>query len=423
MSHLAARDSAAIWHPFTQRGMGAEPLPVIAARGARLTLEDGRDVIDGISSWWCNTLGHGHPELVAAAAGQMAVLDHVMFAGLTHEPAVTLAEDLLRALPPGYGKVFFSDNGSTACEVALKLALQLFHNRGKARMRIVALEGAYHGDTFGAMAAGARGIFSAPFEGHLFPVDRLPIEGGAEACGRLERLCASGEVAAFIFEPLVQGAGGMRMYAASVLNSYIEIARRHGVVTIADEVMTGFGRLGPLFASSLLDHAPEVICLSKGITGGTLPLAVTVVRDALFDEFVSADHSRTFFHGHTYTANPVACAVARRALALTQKEECWLNRARIEEAHMTFAEELASRADVSRVRVCGTILALDLIGMERGYTSSAGRGVSAMLLERGALLRPLGDVLYVLPPYCTTSGELGVLYGAIRGLLDERKRA
>jgi adenosylmethionine-8-amino-7-oxononanoate aminotransferase len=417
MSDLIERDERVVWHPFTQRGMGGESFPVVSARGTKLFLEDGRSVIDAISSWWCNTLGHGHPELVKAAAEQMARLDHVMFANFTHEPAVSLAEDLLSALPKGYGKVFFSDNGSTACEVALKLAVQLFHNRGEKRSRIAALQGAYHGDTFGAMAAGARGLFTKPFERMMFNVLYLAPEGGADEYATFEEACRKGDLAAFIFEPLLQGAGGMRMYSQSVLEEYLSIARRYGVVTIADEVMTGFGRLGPLFASSLLSRRPDIVCLSKGLTGGTLPLAVTVVDDALASEFVSPDHSRTFFHGHTYTGNPTACAVARRAVALTQSAECEAARARIESTHRSFAQVLEGSAAVTNVRVLGTVLAFDRVAALKGYDSTSARGVADYFIRRGVLVRPLGEVLYVLPPYCITDEELGEVYRAIEEFL------
>jgi adenosylmethionine-8-amino-7-oxononanoate aminotransferase len=415
-STLVERDRRCVWHPFTQRGMGGEPLPVVSALGSTLRLEEGREVLDGISSWWCNTLGHGHPELLKAAREQMERLDHVMFASFTHEPAVALAEELIEAAPPGYGKVFFSDNGSTACEVAIKMAVQLFSNRGaRHRTWVVALEDSYHGDTFGAMAAGERGVFSAPFDEMLFRVERVPAQGGAAGQERMREICSRGDVAAFIFEPLVQGAGGMKMHSVQALDGYLSIAREFGVVTIADEVMTGFGRLGPLFASSLLKHGPEILCLSKGLTGGTMPLAVTLVRDALFDEFVSPDHSRTFFHGHTYTAHPVACAVARRALALTAQSSCAEERARIEQRHRAFAQELQREGELSDVRVCGTILAFNRKSRSgSGYLSSAAKGVTQFFLERGVLLRPLGDVLYVLPPYCTSDGELEKIYGTIR---------
>jgi adenosylmethionine-8-amino-7-oxononanoate aminotransferase len=406
-AHLIERDRQAIWHPFTQAGMYQEPLLVTAAKGAKLILDDGRELIDGISSWWCNIHGHGHPALVQAASRQFSTLDHVLFAGCTHEPAITLAEGILAALPKGFSKVFFSDNGSTAVEAAIKLAVQYWSNQGERRNRIIALTDSYHGDTFGAMAAGARGIFSAPFDTMLFEVERVSTQGNADDIRRFEQLCAEKRVAAFIFEPSVQGAGGMIMYDNAVLDQYREICRKHEVLAIADEVMTGFGRTGPLFASSTLTIPPDIICLSKALTSGSLPLALTVCSERVAEAFVSPDHSRTFFHGHTYTANPIACAVANASLALTLSDECSAARARIESAHTICAESLQSYSALENVRVRGTILAFDArTGNQTGYTSTMSRSAGAYFRERGVLLRPLGNVVYFMPPYCVTDNEL-----------------
>jgi adenosylmethionine-8-amino-7-oxononanoate aminotransferase len=414
MSSLVERDARCIWHPFTQIQLADPPLPVVSARGSRLVLDDGRELIDGISSWWCNTHGHGHPELVRAALSQMQTLDHVIFAGFTHEPAVCLAEELLAALPHRFDKVFFTDNGSSAIEVALKMAVQYWHNLGERRTRIVALEDSYHGDTFGAMATGARGIFSAPFEEMMFRVDRLSTNGSEGDLERCRELCSSGEVAAFIFEPKVQGAGGMKIYPPAVLDAYIALFRENGILCIADEVMTGFGRTGPLFASSELLHSPDLICLSKGLSGGTLPLAVTACREALFDAFRSPNHSRTFFHGHTYTANPIACAVARASLKLTLSEECVARRGAIEKLHRSAASRLSRHGNVTDARVAGTILAFTLQDCgERGYTSTVSQRALRFFRERGVLIRPLGNVVYCMPPYCVTDEELGGIYDAL----------
>jgi adenosylmethionine-8-amino-7-oxononanoate aminotransferase len=403
-----------VWHPFTQVELAEPPLPVVSARGAKLVLDDGTELIDGISSWWCNTLGHGHPELLKAAMRQMETLDHVIFAGFTHEPAVSLAEELLAALPHRFDKVFFTDNGSSAVEVALKMAVQYWHNLGERRTRIVALEDSYHGDTFGAMAAGARGLFAAPFEEMLFRVDRLSTSGTECDIERCRELCASDQVAAFIFEPKVQGAGGMKMYPPSVLDAYMEIFRAHGVLCIADEVMTGFGRTGPLFASSELHHAPDLICLSKGLTGGTMPLAVTACSRAIFEAFRSPDHSRTFFHGHTYTGNPIACAVARVSLRLTLEAECESRRGAIERSHKAFIGRLAEFGNARDARIAGTILAFTIRdSTERGYTSSVSQRALRFFRERGALIRPLGNVVYFMPPYCISDGELELVYDAL----------
>jgi adenosylmethionine---8-amino-7-oxononanoate aminotransferase len=414
MRSLLERDRDRVWHPYTQSGFGIDPLPVVRAEGSSLFLEDGRRIIDGISSWWCCVHGHGHRRLAQVAAEQFATLDHVLFAGVTHEPAVALAERLCAAYPHSFSRVFFSDNGSTAVEVALKLAIQLGRNRGERRSKIIALSGAYHGDTFGAMAVGARSIFSSAFEELLFSVEYLSPHGGAAEFERCEELARRGDVACFIFEPSVQGAGGMRFVEPAVLDRYCGTFQQSGVVCIADEVMTGFGRTGPLFAASELGVAPDLVCLSKGLTSGTLPLAVTMCREEIFREFISDDHSRTFFHGHTFTANPIACAVALASLELVESAECGKLRARINQAHTEFAECLRERARVADVRVRGTILAFDIETREAGgYVSPIAQQARQFFIDRGVLLRPLGNVVYCMPPYCVTDEELGVIYSAL----------
>ena len=414
MKSLVERDTDRVWHPYTQAGFGQVPLPVSSARGSALLLEDGRRILDGISSWWCCLHGHGEARLAKAAAAQFEKLDHVLFAGVTHEPAVRLAERLCEVVPHNFDRVFYSDNGSTAIEVALKLSVQLARNRGARKTTIVALEGGYHGDTFGAMAVGARSIFSAPFDELLFSVEYLSIDGTLADIERCEALCKKGDVACFIFEPLVQGAGGMRFVEAKVLDRYCEIFQRHGALCIADEVMTGFGRTGALFATSEMSVAPDLICLSKGITSGTLPLAVTLCRDSLYREFISNDHSRTFFHGHTFTANPIACAVALTSLEITLSDECVAQRKRIEQAHTLCAERVLGHPRVRNPRVKGTILALDLVsdGL-KGYRSGIAQQAREFFIERGVLLRPLGDVLYFMPPYCFSDDELSRVHVAI----------
>lgn len=411
---LIERDRQVVWHPFTQSGMGKDPLVVVGAEGARIKIDTGEELIDGISSWWCNIHGHGHPALVHAAHEQFARLDHVLFAGCTHEPAIVLAERLLKVLPGNFSKAFFSDNGSTAVEVAIKLAVQYWRNHGQKRTTIIALDDSYHGDTFGALAAGARSIFSEPFEPLLFHVERLSTNASEADIDKLQRLCETKTVAGFIFEPKVLGAGGMRVYAPTVLDRYMEICRAHGVLAIADEVMTGFGRTGPLFASSELVRAPDLICLSKGLTGGTLPLSITACREEVFQAFISSDHSRTFFHGHTYTGNPIACAVANASLSLSTSAECAADRTRIESAHHACAETLRAIDSIEDVRVAGTILAFNIkVSGESGYTHAIGQRVGPFFRERGVLLRPLGNVVYCMPPYCTTSQELKSIHDSM----------
>ncbi len=419
---LVEKDRRVLWHPFTQTAHPELLLPVVAAHGATLVLEDGHEIIDGISSWWCNLHGHCHPAIAEAIAEQAVTLDHVLFGGCTHEPAVRLAEELLRILPSNHARIFYSDNGSTAVEVALKMSLQYWSNRGEKRLRILALENAYHGDTFGAMSVGQRGIFTAPFKDLLFDVNHLPSSASADGTARCRELCSTGEVAAFIFEPSVQGAAGMRVWDKEILQSYAEICKSFGVLCIADEVMTGFGRTGPLFASSALSLRPDLVCLSKGLTGGTLPLAVTSCTEEIFSAFVSTDRSKTLFHGHTFTANPIACAAARASLRLTLSSDCVAARERIEKSHSLFALVLAKRSDVENVRVVGTILAFDVpvirVEGSSADTISLRNKLVGAFVDAGVLLRPLGEVVYLMPPYCIKDDELTCCYEAILSGLD-----
>ena len=311
-------DRRHVWHPYTQHGLGEDHIVVTRARGAYLYDENDRPIFDAISSWWVTLHGHAQPEIAAAIAEQAAMLEQVIFAGFTHAPAARLAAALVERAPRGLERVFFSDDGSTAVEVAVKMALQYWENRGEHRRTIVALENAYHGDTFGAMSVSARGLFTEPFVQYLFAVERLPDPVDGDVVTALERLIATrgSELAAVIVEPMLMGAGGMRMWSADALRGLREVTARHGILLIADEVLTGFGRTGPLFACEHARIAPDLMCVSKGITGGFVPFSATLATDAVFDAFRSLERSRTLFHGHSYTANPIACAAALASLAL-----------------------------------------------------------------------------------------------------------
>ena len=403
-----------VWHPFTQHALAPEPLAVASARGAWLTLEDGRRILDGISSWWVTTHGHNLPSIMEAIRTQTEKLDQVIFAGFTHRPAEQLAEALLAVAPPGLSHVFYSDSGSTAVEVALKMALGFWHNRGEQRTRIIALEHAYHGDTIGTMAAGARGVFNAAYEPLLFDVARLPFPSDAQVTlVALEQLAPG--AAALIVEPLLLGAGGMLMYGPDVLQAMKRICERHGVLFIADEVLTGFGRTGTLFACEQAGIAPDLLCLAKGLTGGSLPLAATLATPEIFQAHYSTDRRRTFFHSSSYTANPIACAAANQNMTL------WRNgkvRERIAGLGEMQEERLAPfRADprFENVRRTGTVAALDLKVADPGYLAEQGPRLAAHFLEQGVLLRPLGNTIYVLPPYCISGAELDMIYAAIAG--------
>jgi adenosylmethionine-8-amino-7-oxononanoate aminotransferase len=418
---LLAADAEHVWHPYTQHGSGEPHLAIARAAGAYLYDASGREIFDAISSWWVTLHGHAEPSIAAAIAEQARTLEQVIFAGFTHEPAARLASELVKRLPTGLTRVFFSDDGSTAVEVAVKVALQYWQNRGEPRRIVVALENAYHGDTFGAMSVSARGLFTDPFAEKLFEVVRLPDPVAADVVGAFEHVVATrgSEVAALIVEPLVLGAGGMRIWKPEALRALRELCARHGIVFIADEVMTGFGRTGPLFACEHAGISPDLICLSKGITGGFLPMGATVATEELFAAFRSGDRKITLFHGHSYTANPIACAAALASLALLDERSAERRRA-IEAAHREAAARFERMRGIENVRVLGTIIALDLVSDDPGYLSAVGPTIKRRALARGVLLRPLGDTVYVLPPYCSSGADLARAYDVIAELAESR---
>ena len=408
---------SAVWRPFTQHALEPDPPRIVRAEGAYLHDADGRKILDAISSWWVTTHGHRHPAVTAAIREATETLDQIIFAGLTHEPAEALARELLALAPAGLAHVFFSDSGSTAVEVALKMALGTFRNRGDVgRVRVAALDGGYHGDTIGAMSIGARGVFNAAYDPLLFDVERIPFpQPGAEqvALDALERAGRGGSLAALIVEPLVLGAGGMRTYRPQALAELARVARAAGALVIADEVMTGWGRTGTLFACEQAGLSPDILCTSKGLTGGAVPLAATLATDEIFEAHWSQDRSRTFFHSSSYSANPIACAAA------LANADVWRNEPVVERIAVLGAAQAfrVARFDGDRrfrnARVCGTIAAVDLAVPDAGYLSDVGPKLRAFFLARGLLVRPLGDVVYLMPPYCVTEAELDRLYDAI----------
>lgn len=427
---LAARvldaDARHVWHPYTQHQGMQPPLEAVAAHGAYIRTRDGREILDMISSWWVTLHGHAEPAIAAAIAAQAATLDQVIFTSFTHEPAALLCAELAAVLPGGLERVFLSDDGSTAVEAALKMALQHHANRGEPRRVIAALEHAYHGDTFGAMSVSGRGLFTAPFTDFLFEVVRLPdpSEDGAATLAALDRLVhqRGSAVAAVIVEPLLMGSGGMRMYSEATLRGIAERTQACGALLIADEVLTGFGRTGPLFAAMRAGITPDILCLSKGITGGLLPLGATAARAAIFESFLSDDRRRTLFHGHSYTANPIACAAARASLRLLLQDDAAARRAAIETAHRAGLTRVAQHPGIGNPRILGTVAAFDLrmADGERGYLSGIGAALAAHALEQDILLRPLGDVAYLLPPFCTTPDEIARVYDVIVDFLERR---
>lgn len=422
MSTLPDRDRQLIWHPYTQMQLAEPPIGIVRGEGVYLFDEAGNRYIDAISSWWVNLHGHAHPYIAEKVGEQLRTLEHVIFAGFTHAPAVTLAERLLPLLPAGQGKVFYSDNGSTAVEVAIKMALQYWGNKDRQRRKIIAFEYSYHGDTFGAMSVSARSSFTEPFRTLLFDVIHIPLPEKGKEEESLQYLGAQleqhgGDVAAFIFEPLVLGAGGMLMYEAAALDALIARCREEEILIIADEVMTGFGRTGPLFASGSLAGRPDMICLSKGLTGGTMPMGITTCTDDIYNAFLSDDRSRTFFHGHSYTANPIACAAALASLDLLLDASCSDSRARISAAHQAFIRKNEGNPLFTNLRSTGTILALDRAsGEQTSYFHSRRDELYRYFIDRQVLLRPLGNTLYLMPPYCVGDGDLAYVYSVIEGL-------
>jgi adenosylmethionine-8-amino-7-oxononanoate aminotransferase len=437
MSHPIGGSSPnhlSIWHPFTQEALDPEPILIERAAGAYLYTADGRKLLDGISSWWVNLHGHAHPRIAAAIAEQARKLEHVIFAGFTHEPARELAEGLRRVLPAGLEHIFFSDDGSTAVEVALKMALQYWHNIGRPeKKRLVALEHAYHGDTAGAMSVGADSAFVAPFQAMRFPVWRVPsaycfrcpVGKRRETCdieclGALGRLLEEhhGEIAALIVEPLLQGAGGMIVHPIEFLQRVGALCSEFGVLLIADEVLTGFGRCGRMFASERAGIVPDIMCLSKGLTGGFLPMGATVCTGAIHETFYSVDRSRTFFHGHSYTANPLGCAAGVASLKIFESEPVFERIAAIEKIHAERSAAFRGHPAVGDVRMLGTVMAMELAAEDPGYFSRMRPALYDFFLERGVLLRPLGNVVYVLPPYVITDEELHRVYDVLKESLE-----
>jgi adenosylmethionine-8-amino-7-oxononanoate aminotransferase len=406
-----ALDTAHVWHPYTQHGIAPVSTPIVRGEGAYLVDADGRRLLDAISSWWVTLHGHAHPEIASAVADQARTLEQVIFAGFAHEPAARFAAELVAVLPDGLSRVFYSDDGSTAVEVAVKMVLQSWRLRGERRPLVAALEHAYHGDTFGAMSASGRGVFTEAFEEHLFEVARLPDPSEGDTVAALERLIdeRGRELAAVIVEPLLLAAGGMRVWSEETLRAIRRLTSAAGVLLIADEVATGFGRTGPLFACDRADISPDLVCLSKGVTGGFMPLGVTAAREEIFQAFVSDDRRHTFFHGHSFTGNPLACAAARASLRLLVDPECQRRREAIEAAHRAGLARLSGEPMVRAPRVLGTVAAFELDAGE-GYLAPVGRELAAFARENGVLLRPLGNTVYLMPPYCTTPDEIANVY-------------
>jgi len=423
-----------IWHPFTQEALDLPPIRIARAQGVYLYTDDGRRLIDGISSWWVNLHGHGHPAIVSAIAGQAAKVDHVLLAGFTHDAVEQLRVALGKILPAGLSHIFFSDDGSTAVEVALKMAVQYWQNVGhRKKQSIVALDHAYHGDTVGAMSVGAESAFTDPFRSLLFPVHRVhsaycyrcPVGKTRATCDidcvkDLERLLAEkrDEIAAVIVEPLLQGAGGMIVHPVEFLQRVRHLCDQHNVLLIADEVLTGFGRCGKMFACELAGVAPDLMCLSKGLTGGVLPMGATICTGPIHDAFVSDDRARTFYHGHSYTGNPIAAAAGVASLRIFEREPVFDRIATIAQIHRERLDAIRNHPAVGEVRSIGTMAAVELRADDPGYASKLRPKLYKTFIDAGVLLRPLGNIVYVLPPYVISPDELNYIHDRIAESLD-----
>lgn len=416
---LTDLDRAHIWHPLTQHQTAEPPLPIVKAKGALLYDDKGNSYIDGISSWYTAMYGHSHPEIVSAMKQQLDTLDFVMFSGFTHQPAVMLSEELLALLPGNQKKVFFNDNGSTAIEAAVKMALQYHFNRGSKRTTLIALQDGFHGDTFGAMSVSGISSYNGPFESLLLDVVRIPTpqeDNLPEVRQALQHILDKGDVAAFVFEPLIQGAAGMKFHSAKGLDSLVAQCHAHGVLCIADEIMTGFGKTATLFASEQLKHKPDIICLSKALTAGMFPLSITSCSQAVFDAFLSKDVAKGFFHAHTYSAHPVGCAAALAALRLLRSDVISEQRDFVARSHQDFLEGMQDHGNIRDIRTQGMVLAMDLRVDSQRY-GGLRDVLYRFFMSQGINLRPLGNTVYALPPFVIEPQQLERIYQGFRDCL------
>ena len=419
---LTEKDSQYLWHPYTQHKTAAAPIAITKGKDALLWDENGKEYIDAIASWWVNPYGHSNTFIADAIYKQLTTLEHVLFGGFTHEPAVEVAEKLISILPKNQQKLFFSDNGSTAVEIAIKVALQYFFHKGEKRTTIIAFENAFHGDTFAAMAASGISLFTDAFQGMFIDVVRIPVPvvGQEEVSfSALAKALKNHDCAGFIFEPLVQGAAGMVMYEPAALDTLIQMCKANNVLTIADEVMTGFGKTGKTFASDYLTEQPDMMCLSKALTGGTIPMAITTFTQEIFDAFYDEDINKALFHGHTFTANPTGCAAALASLELLQTPAMQVNIERVNANHLTFEKRVQSHPKVVTTRVLGVIFALEIkTESAASYYGNLRNKLYNFFIENGVILRPVGNIVYILPPYVITDEQLEKVYQVVENALE-----
>lgn len=420
--NLSERDKKHNWHPYTQHKTANDFPAITKGKDALLWDENGKEYIDAIASWWVNPFGHSNTIIADAIYKQLTTLEHVLFGGFTHDKAVELSEKLMEILPSNQQKIFYSDNGSTAVEIAIKSALQYNYNKGIKKTKVIAFEDAFHGDTFGAMAASGISFFTEAFKGSLLEVVRIPVPtvGNEEKTLEvLENLVKTNDFAAFIFEPLVLGAAGMVMYQPEVLDKMIAICNQNNVFTIADEVMTGFGKTGKTFATDYLENKPDMMCLSKALTGGTIPMAITTFTQEIFNGFYDDDTNKALFHGHTFTANPTGCAAALASINLLQTNEIQQNIQQVNASHLAFENKIKNHPKVKTTRVLGVIFALEIYtNSQESYYGTMRNKLYNFFIENGVILRPVGNIVYILPPYIITENQLQKVYQTIENALE-----
>jgi adenosylmethionine-8-amino-7-oxononanoate aminotransferase len=417
---LSQRDQKHIWHPLTQHKTSAPPIGIVKAKGALMWDEDGKEYIDGIASWYTVMYGHCNKMITSKVARQMLQLDQVVFTGFTHQSAVELSEKLIEILPSNQQKIFFNDNGSTAVEAAIKMALQYHFNKGEKRNTLIAFENGFHGDTFGAMSVSGLSVYNGPFEDYFLKVERIPVPKGdnlAEVLSRLQFLISENKCAAFVYEPMVQGAAGMKFHDAEGLNEILKLCKNNNLLCIADEVMTGFGKTGKNFASEYIETKPDVMCLSKSLTAGIAAMSITSCSQKIFDAFLDDDISKGFFHAHTYSANPLACTAAIAGIDLLSSKEIQEDIRRIERHHIHFSEKIKTHPKVASVRQLGVIFALDL-NVEMDRYGELRNKIFNHFMSDGVFLRPLGNTIYILPPFVIENEQLEKIYASIENVLS-----
>ena len=416
---LKERDKKHLWHPLTQHKLHPEAIAITKAKGCVLTDENGNEYIDAIASWYTCMYGHCNEFITNRVSQQMKTLDQVVFSGFTHEPAILLSEELMTILPQNQNKIFFSDNGSTSVEIGIKMALQYHFNKGEKRKVLIAFEDGFHGDTFGAMSVSGLSVYNGPFEDFFLDVKRIPTPNGSNHDAILESLkeiAKSNTIAGFVYEPLVQGAAAMKMHNAEGLELILKFCKANKIITIADEVMTGFGKTGKYFASDYIHTKPDIMCLSKALTAGLLPMAITSCTQDVYDAFYSDDISKGLFHGHTYSANPLACTAAIAGIELLKSKEIQDNIQRVINSHKDFNNRIKNHPKVKSTRQTGIIFALDLnIEMER-YGNLRDK-LFSFFMSNGVFLRPLGNTIYILAPYVISEKQLEKVYKTIEDVL------